>query len=161
MNIIRDIESMPNFRRKPAEFLQHIRETKRPLILTVNGKAAAVLQDAQEYQRLLDMAAQADAGEGVRQGLEDLEKGTACPAREVFDALRSKAPANGVSRPGAQTITPAWRPVFQALAEAGAEGLTKAGIAEVCEDAGVKCWLARFVEGGFMEPISRGVYTIT
>lgn len=39
------------------------------LVLTVKGKAAAVVQDAQAYQRLLDIAARADAEEGIRQAV--------------------------------------------------------------------------------------------
>jgi len=35
-------------------------------------------------QRLLDIAAQADATEGIHQGLEDVKKGRVQPAREFF-----------------------------------------------------------------------------
>ncbi len=44
------------------------------LLKTVNGRAAAVVQDAEASQQLLDIAARADAAEGVRQGLEDVAK---------------------------------------------------------------------------------------
>jgi hypothetical protein len=36
------------------------------VILTVKGKAAAIVQDAEAYQRLLDIAADADAGRAFR-----------------------------------------------------------------------------------------------
>jgi plasmid stabilization system protein ParE len=45
------------------------------MILTVNGKAAAVVQDAEAYQRLLDIVADANAFEAIRQGYEDIERG--------------------------------------------------------------------------------------
>jgi prevent-host-death family protein len=90
MDITKDIQSMTTFRNHSAEFLEHIRETKRPLILTVNGRAAAVLQDAESYQRLLDIAAEASAAEGIRQGLEDLAAGRARPAAEVFAEFRAR-----------------------------------------------------------------------
>jgi hypothetical protein len=35
-------------------------------------------------QRKLDIAAMADANEGIRQGLEDMKKGKGHPAEEVF-----------------------------------------------------------------------------
>ncbi len=54
------------------------------MVLTVKGKAAAVVQDAEAYQRLLDIAARADVAEGIRQGLEDAKKGKLRPAREFF-----------------------------------------------------------------------------
>ena len=58
--------------------------------LTVNGKAAAVVQDGEAYQRLLDIAARADAAEGIRQGLSAIADRRGMPAREVFDALRAE-----------------------------------------------------------------------
>ena len=79
---------MTTFRRNPSEFMRHLKKTKRPLVLTVNGKAEAVLQDAESYQHLLDLAAQADAAEGTRQGLEDVKKGRTRPARDAFNQIR-------------------------------------------------------------------------
>jgi prevent-host-death family protein len=89
MDITKDIQSVTTFRNRSAEFLQHIRETKRPLVLTVNGRAAAVLQDAEAYQRLLDLAAEASFDENIRQARDDVAAGRTRPAREVFDALRA------------------------------------------------------------------------
>jgi PHD/YefM family antitoxin component YafN of YafNO toxin-antitoxin module len=64
--------------------MKQLRKSKRPIVLTVKGKAAAVVQDAEAYQRLLDIAAHADAVEGMRQGLEDARKGRIRSAREFF-----------------------------------------------------------------------------
>lgn len=85
-----DIQAMTTFRRNPAKFVKHLKKTKRPMVLTINGKAEAVVQEAAAYQRLLDIAAQADAREGIRQGLEDVKKGRTRPAREVLEAFRRK-----------------------------------------------------------------------
>jgi predicted transcriptional regulator len=60
------------------------------VVLTVKGKAAAIVQDAEAYQRLLDIAARADSEEGIRQGLEDVAHGRTRPAKEVFDDIRRK-----------------------------------------------------------------------
>jgi prevent-host-death family protein len=90
MDITKDIQPMTTFRNQSAGILRHTRETKCPVILTVNGKAAAVVQDAEAYQRLLDIAARADAAKGIRQGLDDLADRRGLPAREVFDALRAE-----------------------------------------------------------------------
>ena len=84
LDIATDIQSLTAFRRNSASMLKQVRKSKRPLVLTVNGKAAAVVQDAKAYQRLLDVAARADAREGIRQGLEDVRKGRTQPAREFF-----------------------------------------------------------------------------
>jgi prevent-host-death family protein len=90
MDITKDIQPMTTFRNHSAEILEHLKETKRPVVLTVNGKAAAVLQDAEAYQRLLDIAAGASAEESIRQGLEDIRNGRTMPAEEAFDRVRAK-----------------------------------------------------------------------
>jgi prevent-host-death family protein len=90
MDITKDIQPMTTFRNRSAEIMRHLRETKRPVVLTVNGKAAAVVQDAEAYQRLLDIAARADAAEGIGQGLDGLANCRGRPAREVFDAIRAE-----------------------------------------------------------------------
>lgn len=84
LDITTDIQSLTTFRRSSADVLKHLKKSKRPMVLTVNGKAAAVVQDAEAYQRLLDIAAQADAEEGIRQGLEDARNGRLRPIREFF-----------------------------------------------------------------------------
>ena len=88
MDITRDIQPLTYFRRKSAEAVKHLKATRRPMLLTINGKAEVVVQDARSYQRLLDIAAQADAAEGIRQGLGDVARRRTRPASEVFDELR-------------------------------------------------------------------------
>ena len=90
LDITRDIQSLTTFRRRSGDFMRQLRKSKRPVVLTVRGKAAAIVQDAEAYQRLLDIAAQADAEEGIRQGLDDVAHGRTRPAREVFDQIRRK-----------------------------------------------------------------------
>jgi prevent-host-death family protein len=90
IDITSDIQSLTTFRRASGDFMKQLKKTKRPVVLTVNGKAAAVVQDAEAYQRLLDIAASAAAEEGIRQGLDDVAQGRTRPAREVFDGIRRK-----------------------------------------------------------------------
>jgi prevent-host-death family protein len=90
LDITKDIQSLTTFRRSSGHFMEQLRKTKRPVVLTVNGRAAAVVQDAEAYQRLLDIAASADAGEGIRQGLEDAARGRIRPAAEFFNEFEAK-----------------------------------------------------------------------
>jgi prevent-host-death family protein len=90
LNITKDIQSLTTFRRRSGDFMKQLKRTKRPVVLTVNGKAAAVVQDAKAYQRLLEIAAGADAEEGIRQGLDDVAHGRTRPAKEAFDEIRRK-----------------------------------------------------------------------
>ncbi len=59
LDITKDIQSLTTFRRRSGEFLKQLKKSKRPVVLTVKGKAAAIVQDAAAYQRLLDIAANA------------------------------------------------------------------------------------------------------
>ena len=95
LDITTDIQSLTTFRRSSGEFMKHLKKSKRPMVLTVNGKAAAVVQDAEAYQRLLDIAAQAAADEGIRQGLEDEKNGRLRPIREFFAEFEA---THGLSR---------------------------------------------------------------
>ena len=90
LDITSDIQSLTTFRRRSGDFMKQLKKSKRPVVLTVKGKAAAIVQDAEAYQRLLDIAARADAEEGIRQGLDDVAHGRTRPAREVFDRIRLK-----------------------------------------------------------------------
>jgi prevent-host-death family protein len=95
LTIAEDIQPVTAFRRKPASFFKRLKKTRRPVVLTVNGKAAAIVQDVDSYQRLLDVAAQADASEAVRQGLDDIAHGRTRPAQTVFNEIRRR---RGISR---------------------------------------------------------------
>jgi prevent-host-death family protein len=90
LDLTKDIQSLTTFRRRSGDFMKQLKKTKRPVVLTVKGKAAAIVQDAGAYQRLLDVAASIDAEEGIRQGLDDVAHGRTRPAREVFDEIRRK-----------------------------------------------------------------------
>jgi len=52
LNIIDDIRSITELKRDTNSILNQIHETKRPVVLTVNGKAEAVLLDAAEYEKM-------------------------------------------------------------------------------------------------------------
>jgi prevent-host-death family protein len=90
LDITRDIQSLTTFRRRSGDFMKQLKKSQRPVVLTVKGKAAAIVQDAEAYQRLLDLAAVADAEESIRQGLDDVAHGRTRPARDVFNEIRRK-----------------------------------------------------------------------
>ena len=49
-----DVRPVSEFRANAASFVQQVQDTKRPVILTVHGRSAAVLLDVGEYETLLD-----------------------------------------------------------------------------------------------------------
>ncbi len=56
-----DIHSLTDFQRNTRKFLERLRDSHQPMVLTVNGKAAVVMQDAESYQALLDELSEARA----------------------------------------------------------------------------------------------------
>ena len=90
LKITEDIQPLTTFRNQSVRMMKQLKRTRRPIVLTVNGKPGAVLQDPAAYQRLLDLAALADEDEAIRQGLDDIAHGRTRPARAVFAELRKK-----------------------------------------------------------------------
>lgn len=95
LDITKDIQSLTSFRRRSSEFITQLKKSKRPVVLTVKGKAAAVVQDAKAYQHLLDIAARADVEESIRQGLDDARRGHVRPAAEFFAEFEGKHGISG------------------------------------------------------------------
>ena len=87
LNLANDIRSLSDFKRNTVDLLDRLRETGHPLVLTINGKAELVVQDAEAYQTLLDRV---EAVEGIQRGLADVKAGRVKPARQVFNRLRRK-----------------------------------------------------------------------
>ena len=87
--------SSTDFKRNTSEFLAQLKETGQPLVLTINGKAEPIVQDARSYQRLLEVTERLETIEAVREGLTSMRRGEGRSADEIFDALeediRSKA----------------------------------------------------------------------
>ncbi len=95
LDITKDIQSLTTFRRRSGDFIKQLKKSKRPVVLTVKGKAAAIVQDAESYQRLLDIAARADSHEGIRQGLEQAKQGKGREVEEFFAEFEAKHGISG------------------------------------------------------------------
>ena len=84
MKLARDIQSLSTFKRDTAKLMRQMRKTKEPMVLTVNGKAALVVQDAEGYQQLLETKERMEAIEGIRRGLESMKAKRGMPADRFF-----------------------------------------------------------------------------
>jgi prevent-host-death family protein len=93
LDIAKDIHSLSQFKRNTAQMMRQMRKTGNPVVLTVNGKAAAVVQDAAAYQRLIDLAEKAEMMEFLSEAQADADAGRTLPAREFLQSLgrRKKA----------------------------------------------------------------------
>lgn len=66
MNTGRDIHPLTDFKRNTSHFLSQLKETGQPLVLTINGKAELVVQDAASYQKLADLAERLETIQAVQ-----------------------------------------------------------------------------------------------
>ncbi|HLL47825.1 MAG TPA: type II toxin-antitoxin system Phd/YefM family antitoxin [Longimicrobiaceae bacterium] len=86
-NLSEDVQPVSEFRANAAKFVQRVRETRRPLVLTQHGKSAAVLLDVDEYERMVDTI---ELLRAVQQGEAELDAGLGVPHEEAMAQLLEK-----------------------------------------------------------------------
>jgi prevent-host-death family protein len=84
IDVTQDIHSLTTFKRNSSGLMKQMKKTGRPLVLTVKGRAEAVLVDAAAYQ---EVASQLDAVASIRRGLAQARKGEGRSVDEVFGEL--------------------------------------------------------------------------
>ena len=94
INLRDEINSLSNFKRKTLEFLKQLKKTGRPIVLTVNGKAELVVQDAGSYQRLIDISERLETIEALRPAIAEMKAGKGEPADIVFAEFLNRGNGN-------------------------------------------------------------------
>jgi hypothetical protein len=87
---LRDIHPLSDFQRNARAYVRRLKKTGRPEVLTVHGQAEIVVQHADAYQRLLDLAANAAAIVGIQRGLRGTMEGTGEDADDAFQSLEDE-----------------------------------------------------------------------
>jgi prevent-host-death family protein len=90
MDLTKDIQSLTTFKRNTTELVRQVKESGRPLVLTINGKAELVVQDAGSFQKLIELVDRLEAIEGIKRGIESFERGEGIPLEELDRRLRKK-----------------------------------------------------------------------
>ena len=72
---LREVRSITEFQRNVKEYVGRLKKKESPLVLTVNGKAELVVQNAESYQELLDRLERAETLAGIREGIAQFERG--------------------------------------------------------------------------------------
>ncbi|HKI31350.1 MAG TPA: type II toxin-antitoxin system Phd/YefM family antitoxin [Gemmataceae bacterium] len=98
IDLSQDIHSLSDFKRKTTDFMARMKKSGHPVVLTINGKAELVVQDAAGYQRLLELAERAEMMEFLRESREDVEAGRTEPALEALERLAKKHKLNRKGR---------------------------------------------------------------
>ena len=87
---LQDIESLTAFKRNTTEYVKKIKKSGNPLVLTVNGKAEIIVQDAKSYQRMLELLDRAETIEAVREGLKSVRQGKTMSLNQFDKEMRKK-----------------------------------------------------------------------
>jgi len=90
LDVSRDIHSLTDFKKNTSPFVEQLKQTGEPVVLTINGKAELVIQDAAAYQKLRQVAEDARVLEGIRQGIGDMNAGRTISLDEFKEHVRTK-----------------------------------------------------------------------
>ena len=90
MKLARDIMSLSTFKRDSSKVMRQLKKTKEPVVLTVNGRAEIVVQDAESYQRLLELKERADVIETLRHRIASRGRKKARTVDDFFSEFFAK-----------------------------------------------------------------------
>ena len=90
MHLRVETDSLTHFRDRTTELVGHLKETGSPLVLTVDGKAEVVVQDATAYQRLLDRAEHLETVAALKEAIQAVDEGRTRPAAEALEEIRQR-----------------------------------------------------------------------
>lgn len=86
----RQIHSLTDFLRNHKAHVARLKKTRVPEVLTVNGKAEVVVQDAASYQLMLDRLSRMETIAAIQEGMASAERGELKPAAQVLDEMRAR-----------------------------------------------------------------------
>ncbi len=86
----REIHSLTDFLRNHKSHVARLKKTRAPEVLTVNGKAAVIVQDAASYQSMLNRLHHMETIAAIQEGMASAERGELKPAAQVLDEMRAK-----------------------------------------------------------------------
>jgi prevent-host-death family protein len=84
VNITNDIKPVTYFKSHAAAMLKQVNETHRPVVITQNGEAKAVLQDPESYENMRNAIGLLKL---LSQGETDVRDGEVIAQSDVFDNL--------------------------------------------------------------------------
>lgn len=87
MNLANDIQPVTYMKSHAANLLQQVNETRRPVVITQNGQARAVLQDTTSFENMRNTIALLKL---MVQGEEDIRAGRCDSQENVFARIKAR-----------------------------------------------------------------------
>lgn len=85
-----DICSMSDFVRNTRSHADRLRATRRPEVLTFNGAAELVVQNAEAYQELLDRLDELETLAALNQAAAEIDRGEGSSVEDAEARLRER-----------------------------------------------------------------------
>jgi prevent-host-death family protein len=91
MNMIGDIKTLSEFKQNASKLVKQVQKTKQPIILTVNGKPVAVVQNQDVFQQMSESNDYYETVQILKERIDDIDD----PKKwisidEAFDQVRKK-----------------------------------------------------------------------
>lgn len=87
---LRNIRSLSDFQRNTRKHIARLKKSGQPEVLTVNGQAQLVVQDAASYQQLLDEVERLKTIEALKEGLAQSDAGDVVSLEQFDRKMRHK-----------------------------------------------------------------------
>ena len=91
----RNIHPLTDFLRNHKSHVARLKETRVPEILTVNGRAEVIVQDAESYQAMVERLRHMEAIAAIREGLASAERGELKDATQVYAEMMARYDLRG------------------------------------------------------------------
>lgn len=92
INVARDIQPLSAFRKQASALIDRLQKSRRPLVLTRNGRSAVVVLDAGEFERMVERI---ELLEDVQTAREQARRGETVPHDEALAYLSDRLGATG------------------------------------------------------------------
>jgi prevent-host-death family protein len=88
-------DTLSHFQQNTAEWMDRLKATGEPVVLTCHGKDELVVQDAAAYRRMAEWAKKAEMHDFMKRSIADADAGRTRPMREAIEALGRKDAVQG------------------------------------------------------------------
>jgi prevent-host-death family protein len=111
---LKNIHSLTEFKRNANVYVEQVRSSHSPLVLTINGEAAVIVQDAESFQATIDQLKAVETElqalklsqlrQDIQIGVDQLDQGqstdyTEDTLNQLFDEIKSQGRAElGIDR---------------------------------------------------------------
>jgi prevent-host-death family protein len=87
INVARDIQPLSAFRKQASALIDRLQKSRRPLVLTRNGRSAVVVLDAGEFERMVERI---ELLEDIQTAREQARCGETVPQDEALAYLSDR-----------------------------------------------------------------------